>query len=72
MPRADDIPSMTLAHHTTLGTTNELHVKGCGEAGATGAPAAFVSAVLDALKARGVSEIDMPVTQQKVWRALND
>jgi aerobic carbon-monoxide dehydrogenase large subunit len=51
-------------------THNPLGAKGCGEAGAIAAPAAIVSAVLDALAPLGVTEIDMPLTLETVWRAV--
>jgi carbon-monoxide dehydrogenase large subunit len=52
-------------------TTNPLGVKGAGEAGATGAPPAIISAILDALKPFGIEHIDMPATSSKVWAAIN-
>jgi carbon-monoxide dehydrogenase large subunit len=52
--------------------TNPLGVKGCGEAGAIAAPAAVISAVLDALGPVGVRHIDMPATPQAIWRAIHD
>jgi carbon-monoxide dehydrogenase large subunit len=72
MPRADDVPSFKV--HTMPGTPcthNPLGVKGCGEAGAIGAPPAVINAVVDALKDYGVDHIDMPATPEKVWRAIN-
>jgi carbon-monoxide dehydrogenase large subunit len=72
MPRADDVPSINV--HTMPGTPcthNPLGVKGCGEAGAIGAPPAVVNAIIDALKGYGVDHIDMPVTPEKIWRAIN-
>jgi carbon-monoxide dehydrogenase large subunit len=51
-------------------TTNPLGVKGCGEAGATGAPPAIMAAVLDALKPLGIEEFDMPATPERVWQAM--
>ena len=45
-----------------------MGVKGCGEAGSVGAPAAVINALVDALAARGVTHIDMPATPEKVWR----
>ena len=45
-------------------------VKGCGEAGTIAAPAAIVSAVLDALAPLGVTDIEMPLTPEAVWRAI--
>src|SRR5207253_1719754 len=71
MPRADDVPSFAVSTNTTLCTHNPLGVKGCGEAGAIGAPAAVMNAVANALAPLGVGLIDMPATPQRVWRALN-
>jgi carbon-monoxide dehydrogenase large subunit len=48
-----------------------LGVKGCGEAGCAGALPSVMNAVVDALSEVGVTHIDMPVTPEKVWRALN-
>jgi carbon-monoxide dehydrogenase large subunit len=72
LPRADTIPPMTIAYYEEAPTAkNPLGVKGAGEAGCCGAPPAVVNAVLDALKDLGVRHIDMPVTAEKVWRAIN-
>jgi carbon-monoxide dehydrogenase large subunit len=49
---------------------NPLGVKGVGEIGAIGAPAAVLNAVVDALAPLGVKHVDMPATPQAVWRAL--
>ncbi len=71
IPRADDLPALTVEldqHHPTA--LNPLGVKGCGEAGCTGSPAALVGAVCDALRDFGITHIDMPLTAQKVWRAI--
>jgi len=70
MPRADDLPSFEVQHtdKPTPCTHNPLGVKGCGEAGAIGAPAAFINAMCNAL---GVAHLDMPATPEKVWRAAN-
>jgi carbon-monoxide dehydrogenase large subunit len=71
MPRADDVPSFDCEFRNVPCTGNPLGVKGAGEAGAVGAPAAVVNAVVDALHARtGLRHIDMPTTREKVWRAL--
>ena len=67
MPRAGDLPTFDCGFHHVPCTTNPLGVKGAGEAGAVGAPAAVVNAVANAL---GVRHIDMPLTPEKVWRAL--
>ena len=66
MPRADDMPDLTVGFTETKCPSNPLGVKGCGEAGAIAAPAAVMNAVTDALR---VSEFDMPATPEKVWRA---
>jgi carbon-monoxide dehydrogenase large subunit len=50
---------------------NPLGVKGAGEAGCCGAPAAIVNAVLDALAEYGAAHLDMPLTPMKVWRAIH-
>ncbi len=67
MPRADDVPSFKLDTKETPCTHNPLGVKGCGEAGAIGAPAAVMNALTDAL---GVRDLEMPATPERVWRAL--
>jgi carbon-monoxide dehydrogenase large subunit len=72
MPRADDVPSFQCAFHNVPSTSNPLGVKGAGEAGAVGAPAAVVNAVVDALHPKtGVKHLDMPATREKVWRLLS-
>jgi carbon-monoxide dehydrogenase large subunit len=66
MPRADDLPSYTVAMTHTACPSNPLGVKGCGEAGAIAAPPALINAITDAL---GHEDIAMPATPQAVWRA---
>ncbi len=70
MPRADDLPSFTVATTVTACTHNPLGVKGCGEAGAIGSPPAVINAICDALAEYGVDHIDMPATPAKVWAAI--
>jgi carbon-monoxide dehydrogenase large subunit len=65
MPRADDLPSFKVDMTITPCTHNPLGVKGCGEAGAIGSPAAVMNALTDAL---GVRDVPMPATPEKVWR----
>ena len=72
LPRADDLPDFALATEGVPTSQNPLGIKGCGEAGSIPAPAAVVNAVLDALKERGVTDIDMPLTPERVWRALEN
>ena len=72
MPRADDMPHMTLDYYEGSPTEkNPLGVKGAGEAGCCGAPPAIVNAVLDALKDHGVTHIEMPMTPEAVWRSIH-
>jgi carbon-monoxide dehydrogenase large subunit len=67
MPRAGDLPALDCGFHHVQCMTNPLGVKGAGEAGAVGAPAAVVNAVVNALGAR---HVDMPLTPEKLWRSL--
>jgi carbon-monoxide dehydrogenase large subunit len=71
MPRADDLPPVGVATHTTLCTHNPLGVKGCGEVGAIGSPPAVINAVVDALRDHGVRSLDMPATPAKIWQIIN-
>jgi carbon-monoxide dehydrogenase large subunit len=71
VPRADQFPPMVNAFDESVPCrTNLLGVKGCGEIGTIGAVPAVVHAVLDALAEYGVSHLEMPLTPEKVWRAL--
>ena len=70
LPRADDMPPMTIGHHTAPCTTNPLGVKGAGESGVAGSLPSAVNAVLDALASRGVTQLDLPMTPARVWMAL--
>jgi len=69
MPRADHMPPLADAFHPVPCTTNPIGVKGVGEAGTTGALAAVMNAIADALPA-GAQAPDMPATPDKLWRAL--
>ncbi|MFN7346131.1 MAG: xanthine dehydrogenase family protein molybdopterin-binding subunit, partial [Betaproteobacteria bacterium] len=71
MPRADDLPPVSVATHTTLCTHNPLGVKGCGEVGAIGSPPAVINAVVDALSDYGVTHVEMPATPAKLWQIIN-
>jgi carbon-monoxide dehydrogenase large subunit len=71
LPRASDAPAFSVENHSVPCKTNLLGVKGCGEAGCAGALPSVMNAVVDALSEVGVTHIDMPVTPEKVWRALN-
>jgi carbon-monoxide dehydrogenase large subunit len=68
MPRADDIPHLTV--ETAKGTPcthNPLGVKGCGEAGAIGSPPAVINAICHAL---GLKDVPMPASPHNVWKAI--
>ncbi len=72
MPRADDVPMIETDRTTTPCPHNPLGVKGAGEAGTIGSTPAVVNAVVDALSHLGVTDIQMPVTPQRVWRAMQN
>ena len=66
--RADDLPDLvTECDKSQPCTHNPLGAKGCGEAGSIGAPAALVGAALDALRGMGVTDLEMPLTPERVW-----
>jgi carbon-monoxide dehydrogenase large subunit len=71
LPRADDLPSFSLVSHPVPCTTNPLGAKGCGEAGCAGSLPAVMNALVDALRPLGVNHLDMPVTPEKLWRAIH-
>jgi carbon-monoxide dehydrogenase large subunit len=67
LPRADTLPEMQVVTSVTPCPHNPLGVKGCGEAGAIAAPPAVMNAITNAI---GTSDITMPATPEKVWRAI--
>lgn len=71
LPRAADLPDLETLANPYPEADNPLGVKGVGEAGSVGAQAAIVNAVLDALADHHVRQIDMPLTPERIWRALN-
>jgi len=74
MPRADDVPMIETASQVTPCPHNPLGVKGAGEAGTIGSTPAVVNAVIDALWSGGhkVKDIRMPLTPERVWRAMQN
>ncbi len=68
MPRADNMPSFDFSTIEVPCKNNAMGVKGCGEAGSVGSPAAVINAIIDALAPLGVTELDMPATPERVWR----
>ena len=71
LPRAADLPDLDIHLHGVPTGSNPLGVKGAGQAGAIAAPPAVVAAVLDALAPLGVTHLDMPLTPERVWRAVS-
>jgi aerobic carbon-monoxide dehydrogenase large subunit len=72
LPRAGDIPHIEVGDHAVPAKSNPLGTKGCGEAGCAGSLVALANAVLDALSELGITHIDMPLTPERVWRAIRD
>jgi carbon-monoxide dehydrogenase large subunit len=72
MPRAADIPMMAVGDHPVPAKSNPLGTKGCGEAGCAGSLSTIVNAALDALSEFGIKHIDMPLTPERIWRAIQD
>ena len=71
VPTAWETPSFELGEVVTPSPHHPLGAKGVGESATVGSPAAYVNAVIDALWHVGVKNIDMPLTPDKVWEALN-
>src|SRR5512132_2178054 len=72
LPTAWETPGFELGETTTPSPHHPIGAKGVGESATVGSPAAFVNAVVDALAHAGVRNIDMPLTSDKVWEALNE
>jgi carbon-monoxide dehydrogenase large subunit len=70
IPRAGDIPDYVLGSTETPSPSNPLGIKGVGEAGTIGATPAIANAVMDALAPLGISHLDLPLTPDKLWRAM--
>ena len=72
MPRADDVPVIDFSTRNVRCKTNPLGLKGCGEAGAIGAPPAVINAIVDALHPDyGLIDVDMPATPEYLWQIMN-
>ena len=72
MPRSDRLPSFVTKIVEVLSPTNPLGIKAGGEGGTTAAPAATVSAIVDALASYGIDDIKMPVTPYRIWQTIKD
>ena len=70
MPRAEDVPDISVVALGSPSPRNRLGVKGVGEAGATGSIPAIANALIDAMRGRGVDRLDIPFTPARVWGAL--
>ncbi|MEE8517779.1 MAG: xanthine dehydrogenase family protein molybdopterin-binding subunit, partial [Dehalococcoidia bacterium] len=72
LPNAESTPDFILENFETASPTNPLGIKGIGETPTVAAPVAVANAVMDALAGAGVRHIDMPLTPEKVWRAISE
>lgn len=72
MPKADNVPFFDGEFHEVLCKTNPIGVKGCGEGGTVGATPTVINAILDALAPLGVTDIAMPATPNRVWKAIHN
>lgn len=70
VPAASDVPPIITAHTVTPSPTNQLGVKGVGEAGTIGAAPAVMNAIADALSGLGVTQVPMPASPHNVWKAI--
>jgi carbon-monoxide dehydrogenase large subunit len=70
LPRASDFPHLETARTETPTPVNPLGVKGAGETGTIASAPAVVNAVMDALAPLGIRHIDMPLTAERVWKAM--
>ncbi len=72
LPRADLLPDLDVISTVTPSPHHPLGVKGIGEAGTIASTAAVYNAVMDALRPLGVKRVDMPLTPERVWRAIQE
>ncbi|MFL6970366.1 MAG: xanthine dehydrogenase family protein molybdopterin-binding subunit [Xanthobacteraceae bacterium] len=72
MPRSDRLPSFKVEIAEVLSPTNPLGIKAGGEGGTTAAPAVIISAIVDALSAYDVRNINMPATAATIWKTIQD
>jgi carbon-monoxide dehydrogenase large subunit len=72
VPSAAELPSFELDRVSAPSPTNPLGVKGVGETGTIASTAAVMNAVVDALAPLGVSDVDMPASPERVWRAIQE
>ncbi|HET6875402.1 MAG TPA: molybdopterin cofactor-binding domain-containing protein, partial [Acidimicrobiales bacterium] len=72
VPSAAELPSFETAMTVTPSPSNPMGVKGLGEAGTIGSAPAVINAIVDALSPYGITDIEMPATPERVWRAIEE
>ena len=72
MPRADNLPPLTLIDRPVPSPTNPLGAKGVGEAGATGAVPTITNAVIDAMRPLGINHVELPYNAHNIWKAIQN
>jgi aerobic carbon-monoxide dehydrogenase large subunit len=72
MPRAHDVPDITITNRGVPTKTNPVGAKGCGEAGCSGALPTIANAVIDALSDLGIRHLEMPMTPTRIWAAIEE
>ena len=72
IPRADTLPRVSVDFSPVPSTTNPLGAKGVGEGGTVASTPNVMNAILDAISPLGVTDVPMPATPERVWRALRD
>jgi len=70
IPRADNLPVIEVDFSPVPSASNPLGIKGVGEGGTVAATPTVMNAILDALAPLGVSDVPMPATPERVWRAI--
>jgi aerobic carbon-monoxide dehydrogenase large subunit len=71
MPRADMLPAIAVDFSPVPSASNPLGIKGVGEGGTVAATPTVMHAILDALAPLGISDVQMPATPERVWRAIH-
>jgi len=72
IPRADMMPPITIDFSLVPSATNPLGIKGVGEGGTVASTPTVMNAILDALAPLGVTDVPMPATPERIWRAINE
>jgi carbon-monoxide dehydrogenase large subunit len=70
MPRADDLPTISVDFSPVPSLSNALGIKGVGEGGTVAATPTVMTAILDALAPLGIADLPMPATPERIWRAI--